>query len=184
MATWFNSLKFPGYDGKNNEYRDIRIREKEVGPLWEATEGPTIVEASENPDNEIPIELQGLEGRQDETGAVSLGKSRFLGDRDMVQAPEGGFWVPVDMSSPRPNIPRYPTGQEFGSPMGAFDETDPITNLNWEDDIERRFLDQYFPNQGGIGNAELDRPTGGAPPNTEGELVSNFEPAFMKQNMV
>jgi hypothetical protein len=68
--------------------------------------------------------------------------------------------------------------------MGAFDETDPITNLNWEDDIERRFLDQYFPNQGGIGNAELDRPTGGAPPNTEGELVSNFEPAFMKQNMV
>ena len=182
IATWINSLKFPGYDGKDNEYRDIRIREEEVGPIWESTEGPTIVEESGSLDNETSIGFQGLEGKQDETGTASLGKSRFLGDRDMVQSPEGGI---LDMSSPRPNIPRYPTGQEFGSPMGAFDETDSMTNFNWKDDALRSWLDQYYPNQGGIGNAELDfDPTGGAPPDTEGALVSNFEPAFMKQNMV
>ena len=110
MATWINSKKFPGYDGKNNEYRDIRLREKEVQPFWEKTEGPTIVETSENPDNTMPIELQGLEGRQDETGATSLGTSRFLGDR--VET------LTQTLDQPPP----IPAGGEFGAGMGTFQQ--------------------------------------------------------------
>ena len=64
--------------------------------------------------------------------------------------------------------------------MGSF-EQDSVTD-NWVDDSLRSVLDQYYPNQGGIGNAKLDNPlAGGAPPDVEGEKVSNFEPDFVKK---
>jgi len=107
-------------------------------------------------------------------GSFSFGKP-MAPSGQMVQQPMTPFYT-----GPRPNIPRYPTGQEFGAPMGSF-EQDSVTD-NWVDDSLRNFLDQHYPNQGGIGNAELDNPlAGGAPPDVEGEMVSNFEPDFVKK---
>ena len=81
IGTWLNSLKYPNQDGQNNEYKKIRVLEQEVQPIWEKTEGPTIVSQSTDPDNEIPIDFRGLEGRQDETGAVALGTSKSLNEQ-------------------------------------------------------------------------------------------------------